>query len=64
MGVAAGDIADSIRGETGLPAGVVGTVDVRARHSFVDVSSEHVNAVISKLNRAKIKEHKLKVKVA
>jgi ATP-dependent RNA helicase DeaD len=64
MGVAASDIADSIRGETGLPAGVVGTVDVRARHAFVDVSSEHANAIISKLNRARIKEHKLKVKVA
>jgi ATP-dependent RNA helicase DeaD len=64
MGVAASDIADSIRGETGLPAGVVGTVDLRARHAFVDVSSEHANAIISKLNRARIKEHKLKAKVA
>ena len=64
MGVAAGDVVGAILGETGLPAKTVGTVDVRERHLFVDVASEHANAIISKLNRTRIKNHKLKVKLA
>lgn len=64
MGVAAGDIAGAILGETGLPKSTVGTVDIRERHVFVDVISEHANSIISKLNRARIKGHRLKVKVA
>ena len=64
MGVGPGDIVGAILGETGLPAKVVGTVDVRERHVFIDVASEHANSIISKLNRAQIKGRKVKVKVA
>ena len=64
MGVVTGDVVGAILGETGLPAKVVGTVDVRERHLFVDVASEHTHSIVSKLNRARIKGHKLKVKVA
>ncbi len=64
MGVKPIDIVNLISGETGLPGKVVGTVDVRERHLFVDVASEHVKGIIAKLNRSQIKEHKLKVKVA
>ncbi|MBI5772638.1 MAG: DbpA RNA binding domain-containing protein, partial [Verrucomicrobia bacterium] len=64
MGVGPGDVVGAILGETGLPTGTVGTVDIRERHLFVDVTAEHVNAIISKLNRARIKGNKLKVKVA
>lgn len=64
MGVAAGDVVGAILGETGLPAKTVGTVDIRERHLFVDVASEHANAIIAKLNRTRIKNQKLKVKVA
>ena len=64
MGVVPIDIVNAVSGETGLPGNVVGTVDLRERHSFVDVSSEHANAIISKLNRAQIKDHKIKVKLA
>ena len=64
MGVAASDVVGAILGETGLPARVVGTVDIRERHLFVDVAAEHANGIISKLNRARIKNQKLKVKVA
>ncbi len=64
MGVAPGDVVGAILGETGLPAKVVGTVDIRERHLFVDVASEHANGIIAKLNRTRIKNHKLKVKVA
>ncbi|MGA2243895.1 MAG: DEAD/DEAH box helicase [Verrucomicrobiota bacterium] len=58
------DIVNAVAGETGLPGKVVGTVDVREKHLFVDVASEHVNGVIAKLNRAQIKGHPVKVKVA
>jgi ATP-dependent RNA helicase DeaD len=64
MGVVPIDVVNSIAGETGLPGKVVGTVDIRERHLFVDVASEHVNGIIAKLNRAEIKGHKVKVKVA
>jgi len=58
------DIVNTIAGETGLPGKVVGWVDVREKHLFVDVASEHVSGIIAKLNRAQIKGHKIKVKVA
>jgi ATP-dependent RNA helicase DeaD len=58
------DIVNAVAGETGLPGKVVGTVDVRERHLFVDVDAEHANGIIAKLNRAQIKGHKVKVKVA
>jgi ATP-dependent RNA helicase DeaD len=64
MGVGPGDIVGAILGETGLPAKVVGTVDVRERHAFVDVASDQANGIISKLNRAQIKGRKVKIKVA
>ncbi len=58
------DVVNAVSGETGLPGNVVGTVDVRERHLFVDVTSEHAHGIIAKLNRAKIKGHQVKVKVA
>jgi ATP-dependent RNA helicase DeaD len=58
------DIVNAIAGETGLPGKVVGTVDIRERHSFVDVAAEHARAIIARLNRAQIKGHKTKVKEA
>jgi hypothetical protein len=64
QGVAPIDIVNTIAGETGLPGKVVGTVDVRERHLFADVASEHVKGIVAKLNRSQIKGHKLKVKVA
>jgi ATP-dependent RNA helicase DeaD len=64
MGIAPIDIVNVVAGETGLPGKVVGTVDIRERHLFADVASEHVKGIIAKLNRSEIKGHKLKVKVA
>lgn len=64
MGIAPSDVVGAILGETGLPANMVGSVDIRERHLFVDVASEHVRSVVSKLNRALIKGRRVKVKVA
>ena len=58
------DVVNAVAGETGLPGKVVGTVDVREKHLFVDVASEHANGIIAKLNRAEINGHKVKVKLA
>ncbi len=58
------DVVNTVAGETGLPGKVVGTVDVRERHLFVDVAAEHAHSIIAKLNRTQIKGHKVKVKVA
>ena len=64
QGVAPIDFVNAVAGETGLPGKVVGKVDVRERHSFVDVTSEHANGIIAKLNRSQVKGQKVKVKVA
>ena len=63
MGVGPGDVAGAIMGETGLPSQTVGLIDIRERHLFVDVAAEHASAIISKLNRTRIKGNKLKVKL-
>jgi ATP-dependent RNA helicase DeaD len=63
-GIAESDVVGAILGETGLPRNVVGAVDLRKRHLFVDVASEHTHSIIAKLNRAQIKGRKAKVKVA
>ena len=64
MGIVPIDVVNSIAGETGLPGKVVGKVDIRERHAFVDVATEHANAILAKLNRAEIKGHKVKIKAA
>jgi ATP-dependent RNA helicase DeaD len=64
MGIVPIDIVNSIAGETGLPGKIVGKVDIRERHSFVDVATEHANAILAKLNRAEIKGNKVKIKTA
>jgi ATP-dependent RNA helicase DeaD len=64
MGVSEDDLVGTILGETGLPRTVVGKVDIRERHLFVQVASEHANSIISKLNRTQIKGRRTKAKVA
>ena len=63
-GITASDVVEAILGQTGLAANNIGAVDIRERHLFVDVASEHARGIISKLNRTQIKGQKLKVKAA
>jgi ATP-dependent RNA helicase DeaD len=63
-GIIASDVLGTILGETGLPAKTVGVIDLRERHSFIDVASETVNAILAKLNRTQIKGRKVKMKIA
>jgi len=64
MGVTAPDLVATISGETGLPATAVGVIDIRERHLFVDVASDHAQRIVSRLSRTQLKGHKLKAKVA
>ena len=63
-GIAPGDVVGCILGETGLPAGTVGVVDIRERHTFVDVAADAASGIISKLNRTAIRGQRIKVKLA
>ncbi|HEX5038360.1 MAG TPA: DEAD/DEAH box helicase [bacterium] len=58
------DIVNAITGATGLPGKIVGTIDLRDRHLFVDVTNLHAKDVIAKLNKTEIKGHRIKVKEA
>lgn len=64
MGVGPSDVVGAILGETGLPAGTVGYVDLRERHLFVDVATEHLQTILSALKRTKIKRLSIKAKTA
>lgn len=64
MGIVEGDVLGAILGATGLPRHIIGDVDLRERHLFVRVASEHAASIIAKLNRAQIKGRKAKVKIA
>jgi len=63
-GISRDDIIRAIQGQTGLPSSAIGEVDLRERHSFVDVASEHANAIVSKLKRSELGNQRLKVKLA
>jgi hypothetical protein len=64
MGVTAEEVSNAILGETGLPKSVVGRVEIRDRHLFVSVASEHAHAILARLNRTRIHGNRVKVKVA
>jgi ATP-dependent RNA helicase DeaD len=53
------DLVGKIAGVTCLPASIVGAIDIHQRHSIVDVSSEHVALVLSKLSGIRLKNQKL-----
>jgi ATP-dependent RNA helicase DeaD len=64
MGIVPLDVVNAVADGTGLSGKVVGTIDIRERHLFADVAAEHAASIVAKLNRSKLKGHKLKVKVA
>ena len=63
MGATPPRIVELIMGYTGLPAKIVGTIDIRERHLFVDIDTEHAQGVAAKLNRSLYGDRKLRVKV-
>ncbi len=63
-GISPGDVKGCILGETGAPTEAVGYIDLRDKHSFVDIQSDLVSAILPKLNRAHLGGRKLKAKIA
>jgi len=57
-------IAQLIKSQLPLPEGALGEIDVRERHTFVDVATDQAPAVVEKLNRLKMRDRRLKVKLA
>ena len=64
MNLTATEVRNAVMGTTGLPEKTLGFIDLRKRHLFMDVVSEHANGIISKMNRSKIKGRSIKVKLA
>jgi ATP-dependent RNA helicase DeaD len=53
-----------IESVAGVPPAAMSNVDIRERHTFVDVASEHAETIVDKLNRYRLFDHRLKVKLA
>ncbi len=49
------DVVGKIAGVTRLPAQIVGAIDIRQRHTLVDVSDEHAAFVLEKLKGIRVK---------
>jgi ATP-dependent RNA helicase DeaD len=63
-GISPAHVKGCILGETGVPAETLGRIDLRERHTFVELSNSQVTAVLPKLNRAYLGGRRLKAKVA
>lgn len=55
------DIVGAITGETGLPGRIIGSIEIRDRFSFVDVPTEHTDAIIQALNGSSLRGCRLAV---
>ncbi|MBE7538908.1 MAG: DEAD/DEAH box helicase [Opitutaceae bacterium] len=53
------DVVGKIAGVTRLPAGVVGAIDIRQRHTLVDVSDEHLQMILEKMKGIRVKGQSL-----
>lgn len=61
-GIRAGDLVGAIAGETGLPGAAIGKIDIRDKHSLVEVESANAEQVISKMNGSQIRGRKVVVR--
>jgi len=63
MGLDTPGLTRLIQGETGVPANVIGEIDLRERHAYIDVAAAEALAITSKLNRARHQNQKLKARI-
>lgn len=49
------DVVGKIAGVTRLPATVVGAMDIHQRHTLVDVSADHANVIVAKMEGIRVK---------
>lgn len=61
-GVRAGDIVGAIAGEAGIPGSSIGRVEIRDKHSLVEIESSKAQDVIKKMNGSQIRGRKLAVR--
>jgi len=59
-----GDVVGKIAGVTRLPAKVVGGIDIRQRHTLVDVATEHAVFIVEKLRGVRVKGQALQPAIA
>ena len=64
QGATVDSIRDFILGSTGEPAASLGKIDIRERHTFVDVPGDRAASFVSRLKRAEFGGKRLKAKVA
>ncbi len=57
--IAPADVVGKIAGVTRLPAKVVGAIDIRQRHTLVDVAEEHLSMILEKMKGIRIKGQSL-----
>lgn len=62
--IQAGDVVGKIAGVTRLPAKVVGGIDIRQRHTLVDVATEHAVFIVEKLRGVRVKGQALQPAIA
>lgn len=63
-GVTSEELKEVITSKTTVPAEAINAIDLRDRHAFIDVATEHAPSLIEKLNRTRFKGWRLKVKTA
>ncbi len=61
-GVRAGDIVGAIAGEVGIPGSSIGRVEIKDKHSLVEIQSDKAQDVIKKMNGLQIRGRKLAVR--
>lgn len=59
-----GDILGAIAGESGMPGGLIGAIDVFDKYTFVEVPREYGREVLSAMKNAKIKGKAVNVEPA
>ena len=62
--VRAGDFVGAIAGETGISGNMIGNIKILEAFSFVEVPSEHADAVINALHLSNIKGKRVSVELA
>jgi len=53
--VTPGDLVGKIAGVTRAPASIVGAIDLKQRHSLIDIADDHVELVLEKLTGVRVK---------
>ena len=64
QGATADAMRDFILGTTGEPVASIGRIDIRERHTFVEVPGDRAASFVSRLKRAEFGGKRIKAKVA